>query len=172
MRGWKLRQPAGRAAARATAAAGTERAGGVLDQRQRRAARRAERPAEEMDGQDRLRPRADLELRGVDIHRLGIDVDEDGPQTRKRDDVRGRGEGVGGHEHLVAGRETECKHRQVQRRRSRRDGNRVLDLARSATSRSNSATRGPIVEHAAREDRLDCGELVVADARARLDGSV
>ena len=72
---------------------------------------------------------ADIDLRRVDVHRLGVDVDEHRTQAGELDDVRGRREGVRGNDHLVAGLEPERQHREVQRRGSRRDGERVLDLA-------------------------------------------
>ena len=117
-------------AAGAVAPPAAERTGGVLDQRQVGELLDAGRTAEEMHGDDRAGARADLDLRRVDVHRLRIDVDEDGPQTGDRDHVGRRREGVGGHQDLVARVEPEREHREVQRRRPGRDGDGVPRLAR------------------------------------------
>ena len=131
LRGWKLRQPiSAERAARATAPPRAERARGVLDQRQIGQLLDPRRAAEQVHRHDRLRARPDLDPRRVEVHRLRVDVDEHRLQPRERDDVRRRREGVGGHEHLVAGLQLEREHREVQRRRARRDRDRVLDLAR------------------------------------------
>src|SRR5207237_1294236 len=70
-------------AARTPSPARTERSGGVLEQlhlgREHAPERLpVERPAEEMDGDDRLRSgrRRLTRLRRVEVHRLGVDVDE------------------------------------------------------------------------------------------------
>ena len=149
LRGWKLRQPSERRApphARPRPAR-AERAGGVLEQRQRRAAPRAGagRP-KRCTGEDRLRARPDLDLRRVDVHRLRVDVDEHRPQPGERDDVRGRRERVGGDEHLVARLEPEREHGEMERGRAGGDGERrARPRRRRASSASNSATFGPIV---------------------------
>ena len=132
LRGWKLRQPIRpsepqarprRRAPSAPAASSTQRqVGQLLDP-----APAGRRGAPAMHG---LRPRPDLDPRRVEVHRLRVDVDEHRPQAGERDDVRRRREGVRGHEHLVAGLEPEREHREVERRRARRDRDRVLGLAR------------------------------------------
>jgi hypothetical protein len=153
-------------AARPPAATRAERACRVLEQRQLgRQLLDAERPPEEVHAEQQLRARPDLELRRVDVHRLGVDVDEDGPEAAERHDVRGRGERVRGDEHLVAGLEPECRHRQVERGRARRDGERVAHLARARDPRLELAHLRPHREHAALEDLGDLGELGVAEVR-------
>jgi hypothetical protein len=86
-------------------------------------------PPEQVDGDDRLRPRSDDDLRGVEVHRLGIDVDEHGLGPDERDHVRRRRERVGGNEHLVAGPDPEREHREVERSGTRGDDDRVLCAA-------------------------------------------
>ena len=140
-------------AARAAAPPAAERPGGVLDQRQVRELLDARRTAEEMHGEDRAGARADLDQRRVDVHRLRIDVDEDGPQTGERDHVGRRREGVGGHQDLVAGIEVEGEHRKVQRRRPGRDcdgvprlarlGERSLELGHARTHREHAGLEHP-----------------------------
>ena len=130
LRGWKLRQPISPSEPQARpAAAGAERAGRVLDERQVGQLLEPGRAAEEVHGDDRLRPRPDLDLRRVDVHRHRVDVDEHRPQPGERDDVRRRREGVGGDEHLVARLEPEREHREMERGGSRRDRDRVPHLA-------------------------------------------
>ena len=112
-----------KAGERAEAAAGpaltlaAEGAGGVLEHGHPvRQLLDPHRPAEEVNRDDRLRPRADLDLCRVEIHRLGIDVDEHGLRPDEGDDVRGRGKRVGRDQHLVAGPDPEREHGEVQRR--------------------------------------------------------
>ena len=133
LRGWKLRQPSEpEPAARAAAVARAERARGVLEQRQvvgqlldrRAAGRRGARASTAF-----VRGPT-LDVRRIDVHRLGVDVDEHRPQPGERDDVGGRRERVGGDEHLVARLEPEREHREVERGGAGGDGERVLDLAR------------------------------------------
>ena len=164
LRGWKLRQ-ADQAERRRRRGRGAraERAGGVLDHEQVGQLLEPRRPAEEVHRDHGLRPRPDLDLRRVDVHRHRVDVDEHGLQARERDDVRGRRERVGGHEDLVARLEPEREHGQVQRRGAGGDGERVVVPQARASSRSNSATSGPIVSMAALEHLGDGGELLAAD---------
>ena len=118
-------------ATRAPPPLGSERSGCILEHRQ--AVRKlldAHRPAEKVDRDDRLRPWAHLELRRVEVHRLGVDVDEHRLRAGEGDDVRRRREGVGRNQHLVARTDPEGEHGEVERRGSRRDRDRVLGPAR------------------------------------------
>ena len=147
LRGWKERQPSRpRPPHGRSAAACAQRAGRVLDQRHRRQLLDPRRPAEQVHGDDRLRPPRRLDPRGIDVHRLRVDVDEHGPQPGERDDVRRGREGVRRDDHLVARPEPEREHGQVQRGRPGRDRDGVLDArTRGASRPSSSATFGPIV---------------------------
>ena len=140
-------------AAGAAAVARAERAGGVLEQRQPRAARAAGsgRPKRCTPSTAFVRGPTSI-LRRVDVHRLRVDVDEHGLQPGERDDVRGRREGVGGDEHLVARLEPEREHGEVQRRGARGDGERVLDLAGARELRLELGDLRAHREHAALED--------------------
>ena len=146
-RGWKLRQAAqAERAARPPLTPGTERAGRVLDHRQVGQLLQPAGPAEEMDGDDRLRARRDAQPFGVEVHRHGVDVDEHGTEARERDDVRGRREGVGGNEDRVARGEPERLDGEVERRRTRgdREGMGRPAGARAAPPRT-PPPRGPCV---------------------------
>ena len=82
------------------------------------------RPAEEMDGEHGAGPRRHGlrdELR-ADEERLGIDVHEHRTCAAELDGVRGRGEGVGGDDHLVAGADAEREEREMDRGGSGRHG--------------------------------------------------
>ena len=81
----------------------------------------------------------------------------------ERDDVRGRRERVGRHEHLVPRLELEREHREVQRRRPRGDGERMLDLARGGDLRLELGHLRAHREHPALEHLGDLGELALAD---------
>ena len=109
-------------------------------------------------------------LRRIDVHRLRVDVDEHRPQAGERDDVRRRRERVRGDEHLVARLQPEREHRDVQRRRARRDRERVLGLAGPRELvlelRDDRAHR----EHAALEHVADRVELRRRRRRAGLGG--
>ena len=134
----------GEAAELAEAAAGhssparAERAGGVLDEVDVRRHRvlellPVERTAEEVHREHGVRSRRDrvVHAAGVEVHGLGVDVDEHGARTRERDHVGGRRERIGRHEHLVSLADPEREHGEMERGRSRRDGDRVLDSARA-----------------------------------------
>ena len=157
-------------AAGAAAVAGAERAGGVLDQRQVGQLLEARGPAEQVHRHDRLRPRRDLDLRGVDVVRRRVDVDEDGRGAGERNDVRGRGKRVGGDDHLVARPDPEREHGEVERGGARRDRDGVLDLAGGGEAglelgdlrRPSSASRSPAPRRPRPPRRRRC--------RARLDG--
>ncbi len=103
------------------------------------------------------------DLRGVDVHRLGIHVDEPGHEPGESDDVRGRRERVRRHDHLVAGLEPEREHRGVQRRRARGHGQGVLDLAEACNLGLELAHLRAHREHPALEHPGDLGELGLAD---------
>ena len=156
LRGWKLRHAASPSEPHASPRpAGAERAGGVLDHRQVGQLLHPARAAEEMHGEDRLRPRPDLDLRGIDVHRHRVDVDEHRPEAGEHDDVRGGGEGVGGDEDLVARLEPEREHGEVERRRARRDGDRVGRLARPGELLLELGDDRALREHPALEHRRD-----------------
>ena len=152
-------------AARPAAIARAERTGRVLEQRQVGQLVEAQRTPEQVDAEQQLRASADVDLRRIDVHRLRVDVDEHRLQPRERDDVRGRRERVGGHEHLVAGLQLGGEHRQVQRRRAGGDGERVLDLAGPRDLGLELLDLGAHREHAAREDLGHLGELGLTDVR-------
>ena len=116
-----------------------------------------------MHAEDRLRPRPDLDPGRIEVHRLWVDVDEHRLQTGERDDIRGRREGVGGHDDLVTRLQLEREHGEVQRRGARRDGDRVLDLADARDLRLELAHLRAHGEHAALQDLRDLGELGLAD---------
>ena len=72
--------------------------------------------------------------RDVEVERVRVDVDEHGPAPHELDDVRRRGERVGGDDHLVPGPDLEREQREVEGRGARRDDRRVRrpdGLARS-----------------------------------------
>ena len=99
----------------------------------------------------------------VEVHRPGIDVDEHRLRADERDDVRRRRERVRGHDHLVAGADSEREHGEVQRGGSRRDGDGVLHLARA---RHLGLELGDLRAHRElprREHLGDLRELVGAD---------
>ena len=134
----------------------TERPGRVLEHRQPvRQLVEPRRPSEEVHCEDSLRPRPDVDPRRVDVHRLGVDVDEDRPQARQRDDVAD----------LVARLEPERQHREVQSRGARRDGERMLDLTGRRELLLERRDLRPHRQHAALEDPRHLGELGVADVR-------
>src|SRR5438105_5585708 len=162
------------AAAGSIAPARAERSGGVLDEHdllRYSGAQRlpVERPAEEVDGDHGAGPwrhRGVSPLR-VEVHRPRIDVDEDGPGADLGDDVRGGGERVGGDEHLVARPEPQGQDGEVQRSRSGRDDERVLD---GAGRREPSLELGHLRAHrelTALEHRGDLGRLLGAHVGAR-----
>ena len=172
-RGWKLRQPSSaERAARAAAPPRAERARRVLDQRQVGQLLDPRRPAEEVHREhDRLRPRPDLDRAGSRFIVIRVDVDEHRPQPGERDDVRGRRERVRGDEHLVAGLQPEREHREVERRRARRDRDRVLGLARPRELAARTPRRaGPSSACPLSSTSATAVELRRRRRRARLDG--
>jgi hypothetical protein len=151
------------APAGAAAPPGAESARGVLDDRQVGQLLEPRGPPEEVDGEDRARLATDLDARRIDVHRLRIDVHQHGVQPRERDDVRSRGKRVRGHQHLVAGLQPEREHGEMERRRARRDGNRVLHLARVGDSGLELRDTRAHRQHPALEDGRDLRELRLAD---------
>ncbi len=150
--------------ARAPLPLGRERAGGVLEHRQPVGQLlEAGGPSEQVHRQHGLRPWPDLDLRRIDVHRLGVDVDEHGPEACERDDVSGRREGVRRHEHLVARLETEREHREVERGRPGRDDQSVLDGTGPRELVFELGDLRAHRQHAAREHAGDLVELRPAD---------
>ena len=84
-----------------------------------------------MDGEHCFRPRRHrvVDLADVEVERRRVDVDQHRRRTREPDDVRGRGEGVGRDDHLVALPDPEREHGQVEGGGAIRDGDGVLDPA-------------------------------------------
>ena len=82
-----------------------------------------------MHGEHGLRARRHrlVDLRQVEVEGGGVDVDEHRRRTGEPDDVRGRGEGVGGNDHLVAFPDPERQHGEVKRGGAVRDSDGVLD---------------------------------------------
>ena len=103
------------------------------DLRRHRALQRlpVERPAEEVDGEHRLRPRRDrlVDPLEIEVERLRVDVDEHRRRAREPHDVRRRREGVGGDDHLVAFARSRARAPRDGAPPSRRDGDGVLDPA-------------------------------------------
>ena len=111
-------------------------------------------------------PQGGRDLLEVEIHRNRVDVDQDGPQARESDDVRGRGERVGGDEHLVAGLEPEREDRQVERGGPRGDRDGVLHAARSGEQTLELVDLRAHRQLARLEHGLDLGQLLLAHVRA------
>ena len=67
------------------------------------------RPAEQVDGHDRLRARRDpaLDVLRIEVQRHRVDVGEDGRRLASRDRLGGRVEGEGRADHLVAATDAE-----------------------------------------------------------------
>ena len=170
-RGWNERQASSPSAPHGVPRyARSERARSVLDEDDVLRHRGLEllpgnRPAEEMDGEhgagtgrhglrDELRP---------DEERLGIDVHEHRTCAAELDGVRGRGEGVGGDDHLVTGADAEREQRKVDRGSS---GRHADGLGRPDCSRERALERLDLRPHrqlAAGEHVRDRGELGIAD---------
>ena len=96
------------------------------------------------------------------MHRGGA-----GRRPGERDDVRSRRERVRGDEHLVALRQLERQHREVQRRRPRGHGHRVLDAARSCEQLLELGHLRAHRELARLEHLLHRRELLLADVGKR-----
>ena len=92
-----------------------------------------ERPAEEVDRDDRPRPVGDLRGRvlEVEVERGGVDVGEDRGRAAPRDRLGRRVEGEGGADHLVAGPDAERVERDHQRVGAVGDADRPLHAERS-----------------------------------------
>ena len=149
-------------AARASAVARSECPGSVFEQRHVGQLMQTQGAPEEMHAEQQLRPRADCDLRRVDVHRHGVDVDEDGLQPRERDDVGGGRERVGRDEHLVARLEARREDGEMERSSAGGDDERVLDLAEARDLRLELGDLRAHREHPAREDLGDLGELRLA----------
>ena len=150
-------------AARAVSVARAERARRVLEQRHVGQVVQPQRPPEQVHGEEQLRARPDANLRGVDVHRLGIDVDEHRLQPAEGDDIRRGRERVRGHHHLVARLEPGGEHGEVERGSARGDGQRVLDLAEPRDLGLELEHLWPHREHPALEDLGHLGELLLAE---------
>ena len=163
LRGWKL-EAAGSTepAAGTTAVACPQGAGGVLDQRQVGQLLEARGAPEQVHRHDRLRPRRDLDLRGVDVVRRRVDVGEDGRGAGERNDVRGRGKRVGGDDHLVAGPDPKGEDGEVEGGGARRDRDGVLDLARGGEARLELGDLVAHRQHPALQHLGDRGRLAGA----------
>ena len=103
-------------AARRPAVAGSERAGGIFDERDLLRHRGLEglpldRSPEQVNGHDGARLRGDrrCDRRDVDVERIRVDVDQNGLGAAQLDDVRRRGERVGGDDDLVPRPDLECQ---------------------------------------------------------------
>jgi len=123
-------------AARAAAVGGAESAGGVLDERdavrhERRERVPVERPAEEVDGEHRLRPRREHrgQLRKVEVERPRIHVAEHRLRAAELDGVGRRRKRVGGNDDLVAGPDPKREHGEMERGGAGGDGDRVRHAA-------------------------------------------
>ena len=121
----------------------------------------------EVDRQDRLRPLGDgaaAQLR-IDVEVAVADVDEDRRRAGVDDDVRGRGPGDRGRDHLVAGADAERDEREVHRRRP---GGDARGRARPRSTRQRAArARGarPGRQPAGAQRLGDGGDLLLADRR-------
>jgi hypothetical protein len=121
--------------------------------------------AVQVDGHDRLRPRGD-ELGNalrVDVQVRVADVGEDRCRARVDDHVCGRGPGDRRRDHLVPGPDPEREEREVHRRGSGGDGERVLraDVLREAALELLGPRAG---RQPARADRIGDGrDLLVPD---------
>ncbi len=127
-----------------------------------------DRPSEQVDGDDGLRSVGDGlgDLREVEIERLGIDVDEDGPAAAELDGVRRRRKRVGGDDHLVAGADPEGHHREVQRGRAGRDGNCLGSAAGAGEGGLELRHLGSHRQHPRCDDLGERRQLRCADVRA------
>ena len=169
----QARQQPERAAGR-VAVPGAERAGGVFDERDvlRHGGLEllpGDGPAEEVDGEHRAGARRDRLRDALDPEeeRLGIDVDEHGARPAELDHVRGRGERVGGHDHLVARPDADREQGQVERRRPRRDRDRVRRAHRAPERLLELGDPGPHRQLPAREHLGDRGELGLSHVGSR-----
>ena len=120
-----------------------------------------------MHGHYRPRAPAGLDACRVEVHRLRVDVDEHGPQTGERDDVRRRRERVRGHEHVVAGSDSEREHGEMQRGGARGHRDRVLDYARARELGLELCDLRPHRQHPAVEYLGDLGQLLGPDVGPR-----
>ena len=174
-RGWNERQANSPSAPQGVVAvAGAERAGSVLDERDVLRDGRLELlpgdgPAEEVDGEHRAGARRHRlgDALDPDEERLRIDVGEDGARAAELDNVRGRGERVGGHDHLVARPDADRQQRQVERRRPRRNRDRVCRAHRAAERLLELGDPSSHRQLPAREHPSDRGELGLADVGTR-----
>ena len=161
----------------ADAAAGVarpHRVGGVLDDREAVLLRdlpdplHPARQAAVVDRDDRLRPRRDplLDPLGVEVHRVGLDVDEDrdGPSE---DDVRDRAdERVRGRDHLVARADAEGSERHLEAGRGVQEGEAVGHLVEGLQRFLEARRLRPRRQPAGAEGVDDLGDLLLADHRA------
>ena len=155
-------------AAGAAAEPGAERAGRVLEQRQRPGSSSSASRAAGRRGARRARPSCAAsgrrQLRGSTFIVAGSTSTSTGRAPAQRDDVRGRRERVGGDDHLVARPDPEREHGEVERGGAGRDRDRVRDLAGARDElASNSSTSGPIVSCPLSSTAATAGELLRPD---------
>ena len=168
-------RPAGR-----PAVAGPERPGRILDESDLLGDRGLkllprDGPPEEVHREHRSRPRRDRrgDVVGAGEERLRVDVHEHGAAATELDGVRRGRERVRGHDHLVARPDPEREHREVERRRPRRDRDRVRRPDRLG---DRTLERGDLRAHrqlAGRQHVGDRRELGFAQVRPReADGAL
>ena len=90
-----------------------------------------------------------------------------GLRAGQADDVRGRREGVGRDDHLVAGSDPEREHGEVERSGAVRDGDRVLDAAGGGDELLELGHLRPHRQRAGLEHLADGVELLGPDVRRR-----
>ena len=123
----------------------------------------------------RLRPlrHGARDARGVEVERVGIDVDEHRATAAELDGVRRRGKRVRRDDHLVSESDPESHHREMEGRRARRDDNGICRAASTGERALELAHFRAHREHAGRNDLGHGCELGLADVRAReTDGLV
>ena len=128
---------------------GAERLRGVLEHVDAELDERAHvhRAAEEMDGDDRLRPVGDLRGRvlDVEVERRGVDLREDGSRAAPDDRLGRRVERERRADDLVAGADADRVEREDERVGAVRDADRALhaeDTPRPLPGTPSSAGRG------------------------------
>ncbi len=116
--------------------------------------------SEQMNRNDRFRSRRDGGdgLRGVDVERRLIDVDEHRPRAQTGDGAGGREKRVGRRDDLVARLDVERHERQQQRVGAGRDGDRVADAEHQGQLAFERGDLGAHDEALAVADPFDRGE--------------
>ena len=126
--------------------------------------------AGEVHGQDsaRARRRGALHRIGIEVQRGGVDVGEHGPGTLVDDGVRGRGEGQGRRDRLVAGPEPGRPARRVQRRRAVGEGHSVLHTRAVGKRALEEGERRSLGDQVRGERLAHCGGVARVDRVARI----